>query len=349
MSRVNEALKRAKLAAEGKPAPARVPPHTRDADGRVAFPSSELFSDAWTLGDAEAEAPAQHPLVPGGAADTPSRNAVSGQGAAADLSARSTGAVPGPAGDTPARTAFERGPGGALAPFQGFNPAMAEKIVATELVRPVFAEQYRKLASVLHHAQLERNLKVVLVTSSLAGEGKTLTSINLALTLSESYRRSVLLIDADLRRPTLHESFDIPNVTGLGDGLRADREQKLSLVQISPRLSLLTAGRPDSDPLAGLSSNRMRRVIEEAASGYDWVIVDTPPVGLLPDAKILVQMADAALLVIQAGRTPYPIIQRAIQSLGRERILGVVLNRAEDGIGGDSYYSYYDSYTKGKA
>ena len=69
-----------------------------------------------------------------------------------------------------------------------------------------------------------------MVTSALAGEGKTLTSTNLALTFSESYRRSVLLIDADLRRPTLHETFQVPNVSGLGDGLRADKDQKLSLV-----------------------------------------------------------------------------------------------------------------------
>jgi capsular exopolysaccharide synthesis family protein len=237
-----------------------------------------------------------------------------------------------------------------LALFQGFNPAIVEKIVATPEIRPAFAEQYRKLAGVLHHAQLERDLKVVMITSAVAGEGKTLTATNLALTFSESYRRSVLLIDADLRRPTLHETFQVPNVSGLGDGLRADKEEKLPVVQVSPRLTLLTAGRPDPDPMGGLTSGRMRRVIEEARTRFDWVIVDTPPVGLLPDAKLLAEMADVALLVVQAGSTPYGLVQRAVSAIGREKILGVVLNRADDMVGqsGYGYYSYYDGYGSDK-
>ncbi len=189
-----------------------------------------------------------------------------------------------------------------------------------------------------------------MVTSAMAGEGKTLTATNLALTFSESYRRSVLLVDADLRRPTLHEIFQVPNVSGLGDGLRAEKEQKLALVQVSPRLTILTAGRPDPDPMSGLTSERMKRVIEEAATRFDWVIIDTPPVGLLPDAKLLANMADATLLIVRARTTPYQYAKRAMETLGRERVFGVVLNRAEDGLGtgGYDYYSYYDSYARQK-
>ena len=233
-----------------------------------------------------------------------------------------------------------------LAVFHSFDPQLAEKIVATSGMRPGFVEQYRKLAGVLHHAQLSKNLKTVLVTSAMAGEGKTLTATNLALTLSESYRRSVLLIDADLRRPTLHETFQVPNVSGLGDGLRSEAEQKLSLVQVSPRLTLLTAGRPDPDPISGLTSERMRRVLEEAATRFDWVIIDTPPVALLPDARLLAAMTDATLLVVRAAKTQYPVIRRTVEAIGRQRIFGVVLNRAEDGLAasGHGYYSYYDSY-----
>ena len=117
---------------------------------------------------------------------------------------------------------------------------------------------------------------------------------------------------------------------------------------VSPRLTLLTAGRPDPDPMSGLTSERMRRVIEEAASRFDWVIIDTPPVGLLPDARLLAAMADATLLVIRAGATPYAFVRRAVEAIGRDRIFGVVLNRAEDGVGTGSYgyYNYYDSYGK---
>ncbi len=237
-----------------------------------------------------------------------------------------------------------------LALFQGFDPHIAEKIIATPDIRPAFVEQYRKLAGALHHAQLAKDIKVVMVTSAVAGEGKSLTATNLALTFSESYRRTVLLVDGDLRRPTLHETFQVPNTSGLGDGLRAEKEEKLSLVQVSPRLTLLTAGRPDPDPMSGLTSDRMRRVIEEAATRFDWIIIDTPPVGLLPDARLLAEMADTTLLVIRAAKTPYPFIRRAVESIGRERFFGVVLNCAEEnaGIGGYNYYSYYDSYSKQK-
>jgi Mrp family chromosome partitioning ATPase len=97
--------------------------------------------------------------------------------------------------------------------------------------------------------------------------------------------------------------------------------------------------------MSGLTSDRMQRVIEEASSRYDWVLVDTPPVGLLPDAGLLAAMVDTALLVVHAGVTPYPLIQRAVAAIGRERIIGVVLNRAEAGAGGSySYYSYYEKH-----
>ena len=234
--------------------------------------------------------------------------------------------APGPLPEAAAPAA----PPPSLALFQGFDPSVAERIVATPDIRPAFVEQYRKLAGVLHHAQLGKKIKIVMVTSAVAGEGKSLTATNLALTFSESYRRTVLLIDGDLRRPTLHETFQVPNTSGLSDGLSANREEKLSLVQVSPRLTLLTAGRPDPDPMSGLTSERMKRVLDEAATRFDWVIIDTPPVGLLPDARLLAEMADTTLFVIRAAKTPYPLIRRAMESIGRERIFGVVLNRAEE-------------------
>jgi len=220
----------------------------------------------------------------------------------------------------------------------------AEKLVVTERPEQSTIEQYRKLAATLHHAQTERQLKVVMVSSAVSGDGKTLTSTNLALTLSESYRRRVLLIDADLRRPSVHEVFQVKNVTGLTDSLKAENDRRLPLIQASAYLSLLLAGRPDSDPMSGLTSGRMRRLIGEAAATFDWVIIDTPPVVLLPDANLLAAMVDAAILVIGAGKTPHKLIMRAIDALGRNRILGVVLNRVDPsclaGGYGYGYYSY---------
>src|SRR5690606_12595006 len=102
-----------------------------------------------------------------------------------------------------------------------------EKLVTAGTIERAPVEQYRRLATRLHLAQAEQGTRVVMVTSAIASEGKTLTATNLALTLSESYKRRVLLIDADLRRPWVHELFRVPNLTGLNDGIRADTERKV--------------------------------------------------------------------------------------------------------------------------
>src|SRR5437870_6002834 len=233
-----------------------------------------------------------------------------------------------------------------LGVFHGFGANAVDKLIVTPTVPHAAVEQYRKLAASLHHAQLERQIKVVMITSAAPGEGKTLTSTNLALTLSQSYRRNVLLIDGDLRRPSVHSVFDVPNVLGLSDGLKSEVEHKLSLIQISEHLTVLPAGRPDSDPMSGLTSDRMRRLVAEAAARFDWVLIDTPPVGFLSDANLLAAMADVTLFVVRAGRSPFRLIQRALDAVGRNRIIGVVLNavKESDDVVGFGYYGYYGHY-----
>jgi capsular exopolysaccharide synthesis family protein len=194
---------------------------------------------------------------------------------------------------------------------------------------PASREQYRRLAAILHDAHNTSGLKVIMVASAVAGEGKTLTASNLALTFSESYHKRVLLIDADLRRPTLHSVFRLDAAMGLGDGLMSQGDTKMLVRQVSPRLAVLPAGRPSSDPMAGLTSTRMRRLLEEARESFDWVILDTPPIMLLPDAHLLASMVEGAVLVVRAGSTPHELIRRSADAIGRPRILGVVLNRAE--------------------
>jgi capsular exopolysaccharide synthesis family protein len=184
-----------------------------------------------------------------------------------------------------------------------------------------------------------------MVTSALPGEGKTLTSANLALTLSESYKRPVLLIDGDLRRPSIHEVFRLPNVSGLNDGLQIDADRKIPLLSYTDNLTILTAGRPDSDPMSVLSGEQMRRVLAEAAKRFDFVIIDTPPVALLPDAHVLSNLVDAVLLVVESGRSPLPALKKAVEAVGRERVLGVVLNRATHGVHAGNY-DYYGDYRR---
>jgi protein-tyrosine kinase len=229
--------------------------------------------------------------------------------------------------------------------FERLDAGLAEKVVVDENMAQESREQYRRLAATLHHGQAANGLKVVMIASAVAGEGKTLTASNLALTLSESYQRNVLLVDADLRRPSVHAVFKVKGSPGLAEGLMSVEDRKLPLHVISPRLTILPAGTPSSDPMAGLTSTRMRYLIDEAREAFDWVIIDTPPVGLLTDANLLASMVDGVVMVVKAGSTPYGLVRRAVDAIGAPRVLGVVLNRATAHALEYRYgYGYYDAY-----
>jgi len=220
------------------------------------------------------------------------------------------------------------------------NAKERSRLVVGDDPDPALVEQYRHLAAVLHHAQSESGCRSVMVTSALPSEGKTLTATNLALTLSESYQRRVLLIDADLRRPRINEMFGLAVGQGLTDCLNNPRGGRLPVHQITPTLWVLTAGRATADPMSTLVSGAMKHLLADARQAFDWVVVDTPPIAILPDANLLASMIDTALLVVSAHSTPYPMVQRAAQAIGPSRILGVVLNRAEKS-GMPSGYGYY--------
>lgn len=190
----------------------------------------------------------------------------------------------------------------------------------------MLVEQFRRLAANLHQTQTSSNIKTVMITSASPGDGKTLTAINLALVLSESYRRRVLLIDADLRRPSIRNVGSTGDECGLSEGLKARNERKLTVLRVTDTLALLPGGRPDPDPMSSLTSVRMHRILQEASDRFDWVVLDTPPVGTLADSSLLGAMVDGALFVVRAGHTQSPAVLKAIEALGRERIIGVVLN-----------------------
>jgi capsular exopolysaccharide synthesis family protein len=217
-----------------------------------------------------------------------------------------------------------------------------ERLVVHENAEPAAVEQYRRLAAVLHQAQVERGIKVVMVASAQPGEGKTLTAANLGLTLSESYRRRVLLIDADLRRPSLSALFQLPHSAGLSESLKAREGQEVEYFNITQSLAVLPGGHPDPDPMAGLTSGRMQQVLAQAGTSFDWVVLDTPPVTLLSDTPLLAAMVDAVVMVIDAGSSQYAAVERAIENLGREKVIGVVLNRVDnDALKATQYYDYY--------
>ena len=311
MTRLHDALRRAHDEAK---API-LPPDAGETAGENVDPATSAFSVPWMIESAGTEPVAALE----GPADGPSRPRAGFVTSQAQPAARLNGDV-------------------------------AEKLVSAEdpAERSRFdiaVEQYRRLAATLHQAQAERGLKVVLVTSAGPGEGKSLTAANLALTLSESYQRRVLLVDGDLHRPSLHGLFGAANSDGLSDILTGASASALKVIPVSPRLSLLPSGRPMADPTTAISSPQMREIVDAARAAYDWTIIDTPPVGLLSYAKLLADMVDGVLLMIEAGSTSYLDAQRAIDAVGRERVLGVVINRMAEQSGEAKYYSAYYSRT----
>ncbi|WP_396626539.1 polysaccharide biosynthesis tyrosine autokinase [Luteitalea sp.] len=332
MSRIEQALSRVQQSAP-TPVPA-------DADG--------VPEDPWAL--APQEAPAQ-PVMEAGPAEAAPEVDIDDPWAVAPsppTEAAPVALLPSEAQQSAATAETVPALVPAEAEAQGLRVGrlFQQKIVGGELPAQV-VEEYRRLGALVHHLQVDRGVRVVMVTSAVAGEGKTLTASNLAVVLSASYGRSVLLIDADLRRPALHQVFNTVAMKGLGDILAGSEPPPL--VQVTPRLTLMTAGAPNADPLGGLTSDRMRQLLDEARSTFDFVIIDTPPVGLMTDANLLAAMVDVALLVVRATATPYELVRRATEAIGRHRIAGVVLNRAEEGLSEHRSGYYADYYIESRS
>jgi capsular exopolysaccharide synthesis family protein len=230
-------------------------------------------------------------------------------------------------------------------PSAGLSSTWRQWLVSQD-INPVVTEQFRRLAAALLQGQREGRLKLLMVTSAVPAEGKTMTALNLALVLAQAYRRRVLLIDADLRRPRLSEAANLSVSEGLGEVLKAQDDRRAPLTQLTERLWLLPAGRPDPEPLSGLTSQRMQLLLEEAAERFDWVIVDTPPATATADAGLIGPIVDGTVLVVRAGQTPHPAVRKAVETIGHDRIFGVVLNGVEAGHK-DEVYSYGYPYPSG--
>jgi capsular exopolysaccharide synthesis family protein len=192
---------------------------------------------------------------------------------------------------------------------------------------PVFVEQYRRLGAALHHAQVQSGTRTVMVASAVAAEGKTLSATNLALMLSR-FKSRVLLVDGDLRKPSVHELLQIENGTGLSDILKRPGG-RLTAQTLSPTLSVITGGHHDPDPVALLVSDAVGQFLAETRDHFDWVVVDTPPIVLFPDAGLFAGRLDTCVMVVNAATTAAPVAATAVTAIGASRILGVVLNRAE--------------------
>jgi capsular exopolysaccharide synthesis family protein len=211
------------------------------------------------------------------------------------------------------------------------NPLLDGKLVGSDFMPAVTSDQYIRLSVALEQIRRVRPLRSVTVSSAERAEGKTLTAVNLALTLAGRSSGRVLLIDADLEAPSVHTIFQLPNTTGLSEviGSTADRAP---VVDVSPHLAVLTAGAPSSDPMMLLAAPRMKKLLQEAVAGFEWVVLDAPSVGSIDGSSLLAWLTDGTVLVVRAGRTAEAVVEQAILALGRDRVVGIVLNGSDAAV-----------------
>jgi len=219
------------------------------------------------------------------------------------------------------------------------------------LTEPLSApsEQYRKLRARILTATKSDFQNTIMVSSAEIGEGKTTTSINFAIALAQGFDNTVLLVDADLRKPSIHKYLGIQTVLGLSDYLSGMVELSDVLIQTGiGKLVLLPAGTPYSNPDELLSSNRMKELVQELKHRYSdrYIIFDTSPLLVSADAISVSNLVDGVLLVIQAARTSENTVRKAISHLKNAPILGVVYNNVPDYMNKlQPYDDYYNSAT----
>ncbi len=204
------------------------------------------------------------------------------------------------------------------------------------------AEAYRLLRTQILQRAREKGGNSLMVTSSIPGEGKTLTAINLAFAVAKEFNQTVLLVDCDLRQQKVFKMLGIPSEKGLVDYL-SDRSPLEDLI-LSPgveKIRLISGGKTLEGSSELLGSPKMKGLVEELKRRYPdrFVIFDLPPVLSTADALVLAPLVDHAVLVVQAGKTPLPEIKKALEMLPKEKVLGIVLNRDED-VKKSYYYEY---------
>jgi len=201
------------------------------------------------------------------------------------------------------------------------------------------AEQFRMLRSRIDSMAAEAPIKTIAITSANAGEGKSNVSINLAVVTAMSVDRRVLLIDCDMRRPTICRSLGLDAQNGLAEVLMGRCNLDDAIVKVEgTSLDALGVRLQPQNPSELLGSMEMQRLLEEASERYDRVILDTPATLGLPDSKIVAGLCDAYLMVVRAGDTAREDVEAALEVLDRRRAVGVVLNGADMG---HERYAYY--------
>jgi protein-tyrosine kinase len=223
------------------------------------------------------------------------------------------------------------------------SPARVEPhLVAVSQPRSAYCEQFRSLRTRILQAGERTQMRSLVVTSAGIAEGKTLTALNLGWLLAQTEGIRALVIDSDLRRPCATDYFGIDAREGLSEVLGDKLRLEDAIVRLDPAgLHLLPGGKPRDDVAELLSGPTYERVLAQARRMFDYIIIDAPPLGIFTDANVLMSRADGAMLVVRAGKTRYSLVDKLLDQIPREKVLGVVLNRADEQPEATNYYYQY--------
>ncbi|MBN8235130.1 CpsD/CapB family tyrosine-protein kinase [Halobacillus kuroshimensis] len=217
----------------------------------------------------------------------------------------------------------------------------AKNLVTKNNPKSPIAEQFRAIRTNLQFTSVDKDLETMVVTSANPSEGKSVTTANVAVVFAQQGKR-VLLVDADLRKPTIHYTFRVPNTIGLSNYLiGAQKVSEIASHTDLNKLDVITCGPIPPNPSELLGSNKMKEFIEEAKQTYDMIIFDTPPVHAVTDSQVLGNFVDGVLLVVRSKQTEKDSAVKAKEQLEQSQanILGVVLN--DQDIKSSNYYYYY--------
>ena len=218
-----------------------------------------------------------------------------------------------------------------------------KSIISYNDPKSVISEQYRAIRTNIEYSNVDQNTKTILVTSSDKNEGKTTTVSNLAVSFA-NLNKKVLLIDCDLRNASIHKMFKINNIYGLTDILAKNRSVDKCIQETELKnLYVLTAGAIPPNPAEILSSEKMKNLIEDLKNIYDYIFIDTPPIGLVTDAGVLSSFIDGVVLVVKSESVEKKYLEETKKKLDAvdARILGAILNSYKSEQKDYNYYSYY--------
>src|SRR5580698_1708213 len=206
------------------------------------------------------------------------------------------------------------------------------------------AEKFRFLGIRLRQMRQSRPLKKVLITSSIPQEGKSMVAANLACTLARRQQQKTLLLDGDLRRPALSQTFGLGHLPGLCEWLQGEPGPMRNIYRLDgPGCWFLPAGSSPKNPLELMQSGRLATLMDELTAWFDWIVIDSPPVLPLGDTSIWSRLADGVLLVTRQGATKKQELQRGLEAIEQSKLIGALLNSSREAASKDYYARYVPS------